>query len=52
MVPGLKNKVMDSGASRMHEVSIDAEHHHKAPQHILGIMMALFPVPKIVLLFL
>lgn len=36
----------------MHRASIDVEHHHKAPHHLLGIMVALFPVPEIVLLFL
>lgn len=52
MVPGFKNKVMDGSASHMHRASIDVEHHHKAPRHLLGIMVALFPVPEIVLLFL
>lgn len=36
----------------MHRISIDVEHHYKAPHHLLGIMVDLFPMPEIVLIFL
>lgn len=43
---------MDGSTSCMHRASIDVEHHHKAPHHLLGIMVALFPMTETDLLFL
>lgn len=43
---------MRDGASLMHRASINVENHHMVPYHLLGIVVALFPMTEIVFPFL